>query len=50
MVQVRLEIMTSQPADLNTGGGDIETYLENFCRWIYLEIQVGSYHVPVLNN
>ena len=32
LVLVRLDIMTSQPADLKTGGGDIETYLENFCR------------------
>ena len=32
LVLVRLDIMTSQPAELSTGGGDIETYLENFCR------------------
>lgn len=31
LVLVRLDIMTSQPSGLNTGQGDIETYLENFC-------------------
>ena len=36
LVLVRLDIMTSQPAELSTGGGDIETYLENFCRYKYL--------------
>ena len=33
LVLVRLDIMTQQPAELSTGGGDIETYLENFCRY-----------------
>ena len=32
LVLVRLDIMTSQPAELQTAGGDIESYLENFCR------------------
>ena len=32
LVLVRLDIMTTSSSDLDTGGGDIETYLENFCR------------------
>ena len=29
---VRLEIMKTQPSDLSTSDGNIESYLENFCR------------------
>ena len=32
LVVVRLEIMKTQPADLSTSDGNIEAYLENFCR------------------
>ena len=32
LVVVRLEIMKTQPSDLSTSGGNIESYLENFCR------------------
>ena len=32
LVLVRLDIMTTASTDLDNGGGDIETYLENFCR------------------
>lgn len=34
LVLVRLEIMTTQPSELQTAGGDIESYLENFCRCV----------------
>ena len=32
LVVVRLEIMKTQAQDLSTSGGNIEAYLENFCR------------------
>ena len=32
LVVVRLEIMKSQATGLSTSDGDIEAYLENFCR------------------
>ena len=32
LVLVRLDIMSTSPSDLSDGQGDIETYLENFCR------------------
>ena len=35
LVLVRLEIMTTQPSQLQTAGGDIESYLENFCRSVF---------------
>ena len=35
LVVVRLEIMKTQPADLSTSDGNIEAYLENFCRSVY---------------
>ena len=44
LVLVRLDIMTEQPAELSTGGGDIETYLENFCRYEEYLIS-GFYYV-----
>ena len=44
LVLVRLDIMTEQPAELSTGGGDIETYLENFCRYEEYFIS-GFYYV-----
>ena len=34
---VRLEIMKTQPADLSTSDGNIEAYLENFCRSVWGE-------------
>ena len=34
---VRLEIMKTQPADLSTSDGNIEAYLENFCRLVWGE-------------
>ena len=42
LVLVRLDIMTEQPAELSTGGGDIETYLENFCR--YKEYLISGFY------
>merc|ERR1712117_233528 len=33
MVLVRLDIMKTKNNDLNNHGGDIESYLESFCRW-----------------
>ena len=37
LVVVRLEIMKTQPADLSTSDGNIEAYLENFCRSVWGE-------------
>ena len=34
LVVVRLEIMKDQPNDLSTSDGNIEAYLENFCRCV----------------
>jgi hypothetical protein len=33
LVLVKLDIMSSAASDLDKEGGDIESYLENFCRW-----------------
>ena len=40
LVVVRLEIMKTQPADLSTSDGNIEAYLENFCRSVWGEDDV----------
>ena len=42
MVLVRLDIMKTRNADLNNHGGDIESYLESFCRYV-VNIKIESF-------
>ena len=44
LVVVRLEIMKNQPAALSTSDGNIEAYLENFCRCVTPTEQLLMHH------
>ena len=45
MVLVRVDIMKTKNADLNNHGGDIESYLESFCRYINIKTYAFNKHL-----